>query len=833
MKGTMLNDLRYALRTLRRSPGFAASAILALALGIGANTAVFSVVYAVLLNPLPYPDAEQIVRLYEANPAQGIERGEVSPGTFVDWRARSRTLEGLGVYTRGEALWSFGDQYDVIKFSAVSPAIFSLLRARPILGRTFRPEAEQDKPAGDSGEVVISDGLWQRRFGGAADVVGRSVRVEGRFPLQIIGVMPRGFAFPDATDAWGNLPFVRAVGQGQRQTRYHSVIARLARGASLANARAELASISSQLEVEQPRSNAGWTAQMEPLSTATTRDSRGALLALLGAVGGVLLIGCANVANLLLARATARRREMAVRVALGAGTARLVRQCFTEALVLAASGAAAGLLLGRWMTGVLVSLAPPDIPRLGEAGMNGPLLAFAIGAALVSAACIGIAPAFQVRRAERDGGLRPDGRASTGRGAGVRRLLIAGEVAVVVLLLTSATLLIRSFTKLRGVDLGFAAERVLMIEMRWPVGRFATPTRRPWFLVQQGVDGMVAAVRSLPGVEAAGMMTDPPLTGEAFTGSMWPADAPGASGIKPPASARDQWKAQLSIVTPEYFAAMNIPLMRGRHFTDADRFTEQELTNMDVPRPQGVAVINQAMVTRYFAGQDPLGRALVLFDDQPYSSSRIVVGVVADVRGHAVAEAAMPAIFVPHAQHPGVFRPSLVVRSALPPESLAAVVRDRLRTYDPQLIVLRTRTMNEVVSGSLSRPRFNLLLIASFAFVALGLAAIGIYGVVAFLVTQRTREIGIRMALGARAVDVVRLVLREGMAPVVFGAMAGMLASLAATRAIRTMLFGVTPLDPVSFAVAPAVLATVALLACYLPARRATRVDPLVALRDE
>jgi putative ABC transport system permease protein len=415
----------------------------------------------------------------------------------------------------------------------------------------------------------------------------------------------------------------------------------------------------------------------------------------------------------------------------------------------------------------------------------------------------------------------------------VRRVLIAAEVAVVILLLTCAALLVRSFTKLRGVNLGFESERALMVEMRWPFGRFATPTRRPWFMVQQAVDGMVAAVRGLPGVEAAGMVTDPPLTGDAYAASMWSADAPGASGIRPPTSARDQWKAGLTIVTPEYFRAMNIPLLRGRHFTEADRFTEEELTNMEVPRPRGVAIINQSMAARHFADQDPIGRRLVLFDDQTYAASRVIVGVVADVRAHAVADTATPAIFLPHAQHPGVFRPSLVVRSPLPPETLASAVRERLKAFDPQLLVLRTRTMSDVVSGALSRPRFNLVLIASFAAVALGLAAIGIYGVVAFLVTQRTREIGIRMALGARAADVLRLVLQEGMAPVAFGAAAGMLAAVAATRALRTMLFGVTPLDPVSLAAAPALLAAVALLACYLPARRATRVDPLVALREE
>ncbi|HVD92434.1 MAG TPA: ABC transporter permease, partial [Vicinamibacterales bacterium] len=697
----------------------------------------------------------------------------------------------------------------------------------PILGRTFRPEADQDKPYGDRGETVISYGLWQRRFGGSREVIDRTVRVEGTVVLQIIGVMPPGFAFPDHVDAWGNLAFLRPIGSGERQVRYYLPIARLASGFTLADARAELATISSQLEIEQPRSNAGWTAFVEPLSTAETRDSRSALFALLGAVSGVLLIGCANVANLLLARATARRREFAVRVALGAGTARLVRQCFTEALVLAVLGTAAGLLLGRWLSAVLVSLAPPDIPRLGEAGMNGPLLAFAVGAGAVSAALIGLAPAMQARRSEHHGGLRPDGRAGSPRGARVRRVLIAGEVAIVVLLLTCATLLVRTFTKLRGVDLGFDTARVLMVELRWPVGRFATPTRRPWFLVQQGVDGMVAAVRSLPGVEAAGMMMDPPLIGDAYSASMWASDAAGASGTKPPTSARDQWKAQLNIVTPEYFAAMNIPVLRGRPFTDADRFTEQQLTNMDIPRPQGVAIVNQAMAARYYPGQDPLGRAIVLFDDETYTASRVIVGVVADVRAHAVAETAVPAIFLPHAQHPGVFRPSLVVRSALPPETLGAAVRERLHEFDPQLIVLRMRTMDDVVSGALSRPRFNLVLVGSFALVALVLSAIGIYGVVAFLVTERTREIGIRMALGARAGDVVRLVLREGLSPVLFGGGAGILGSLVATQAIRSMLFGVTRLDAVSFAAAAALLAAVALLACYVPARRATRVDPL------
>ena len=343
---------------------------------------------------------------------------------------------------------------------------------------------------------------------------------------------------------------------------------------------------------------------------------------------------------------------------------------------------------------------------------------------------------------------------------------------------------------------------------------------------------MVAAVESVPGVEAAGLVTDLPLTGDPSSGSMWRADAPGASALKPPSSARDQWEADISIVTAGYFQALGIPFLRGRNFSDADRFTEQQLTNPGTPRA-AVAVVNSAFAARYFPNEEPIGKRLVLFDDQTFGGTRTVVGIIADTRGRAVAEAGQPAIYLPHAQSPQVFRPTIAVRSTLPPDVTAAAIRERLRQFDPQLLVLRTRPMNDVVSGALSRPRFNLLLVGSFAVVALGLAAIGIYGVVALLVTQRTREIGIRVALGARRADILRVVVLEGMSPVLVGAAAGVTGSLAATGAIRSMLFGVTPLDPVSFALAPVMLAAVALLACYLPARSALRVDPLSALREE
>jgi putative ABC transport system permease protein len=825
----MLNDVRYAVRTLRRSPAFTVSAILALALGIGANTAVFSVVYAVLLKPLPYWQPDRLVALSEVNAAEGGDTGRVSRGTFIDWSARTHTLEGIGAYTEpgdGVTLWGSGDRYLPVRSSAVSASAFSILGVPPLLGRTFRPD--------DQRKLIISYGLWQRAFGGASDIVSRNITVEGRFTGEIIGVMPRGFGFPHDAEAWAHLGLTGPVPAAGRRTISYRTIARLAPGTTLENARRELAAISAQLSVDHPASNRGWTANVVPLAGSDTADVRPALLAMLAAVAAVLLIGCANVANLLLARASSRRREYAVRAALGAGTARLVGQCLTEALILAAFGTVAGLLLAQWLRGVLVRLAPPDIPRISEVHLNGAVLLCATAAGTVSALLIAIAPALQAARADHRGTLRPDSRGATARRLPVRRLLIGGEVAAVVLLLTGALLFVRTLVKLRGVDLGFESHRVINVSARWPTGAIFPSTRgiRPWPNIQRRVDGLIAAVSGVPGVEAAGLISDVPLTGDPFSGHVWRADAPGVSGLTPPADPRDRWKADLSIVTSGYFTAMGIPLLRGRNFSDADRLTDDQLNASYVPT-SGAVIINNAFATRYLPGQDPVGRTLVFHDDQTFGWSRRIVGVVADVRGHAVAEAPVPAVFIPHAQHPDVFVPSIMVRSSLAIDLLAPAIRSRLAQLDPQLLVQRITPMDDVVTGALSRPRFNVLLLTSFASVALLLAAVGIYGVVAFLVTEQTREIGIRMALGARAADVMRLVLAEGMSPVIVGATAGIAGSLIGTRTLRTLLYGVTPLDAPSVAAAPAILVGVALLACVLPARRALRVDPLVALRDE
>jgi putative ABC transport system permease protein len=830
-----MSDLRYAFRALVRSPAFTCSALLALALGIGANTAVFSAVYAVMLKPLPYQDADRLVAIAERNTAENVDQGVASAGTFVDWRSRSRLLEAIAVYAplmNGETIWDLGGRSEVVRTAGVSPSLFSLLGVQPIVGAGFRDEYAEP-PAGALGQLVISYGLWQRAFGGASDTVGRTITLEGRLPRQIVGVMPPGFDFPERTDAWTSVPLPN-VAPAQRRNRSFLVVGRMRPHVTLAELRRELDGLSAQFAAENPASNTGWTADVEPFAGSDVGPVRFALLALMAAVAGVLLIGCANVANLLLARAVGRTREVAVRIAIGAGIWHLARLVLAEAVLLAVGGVAAGLLLGTWLATVLVRLAPPDIPRLEDVQTSGAVFVFAAAAGVAATVFTALLPALQAARASRRGGIRADVRTATGRSATVRRWLVASEAAIVVLLLTGAMLLVRTFVKLRNVDLGFNTEQVAEVETRWPIGTlFGTGGRgQQWPRVQRAVDGLIDAVASIPGVQAAGVISDVPLSGGSTAASAWRLDAPGAHDLNPPIEATARWTTDVQVVSAGYFAALRIPIVRGRNFTRADRFSDDQLVRPD-PSRRGVVIVNAAFASRYFPGEDPVGHTIVLPDLGTFAAVRTIVGVAADVRGRAVAEAAGPTAYVPHAQNPDVFRPSLVVRSAMPFGPAATAIRQRIAAYDPSLLVLRIRPMDDVVSGALSRPRFNLLLLSSFAIVALALSAIGIYGVLAYLVTQRTREIGIRIALGARPNDVLGLLVREGMLPVAAGACAGTIASLLFARAIRTLLFGVTPLDAVSLAGAPVLLAAVALVACYLPARRALRVDPLVALRDE
>jgi len=444
-------------------------------------------------------------------------------------------------------------------------------------------------------------------------------------------------------------------------------------------------------------------------------------------------------------------------------------------------------------------------------------------------------PVLHVTRSLTRAGLRADLRSSTAHGAGLRRWVVGAEAALVVLLLTGALLFLRTFVNLRNVDLGFQPAHALSVETRWPVGYLmvAPPGTRPWPRVQRMVDDLVRVVEGVPGVQAAGLITEIPLTSDPAGVTIWRADAPGAGETTPPVDARNRLHADLTIVTRGYFPATNIAVVHGRNFDDTDRFSDEVISRSSAPKPIGSAIVNTAFASRYFADVNPVGKVIVIDDDREFGAMRTIVGVVTDTRQRSVAEAPRPTVFVPHTQHPDMIRPSLVVRTTAAPASLAPLIRERLRGFDPQLVVLSIRPMDDVVSNALSRPRFNLLLMASFAGVALLLSGLGIYGVLAYVVAERTREIGIRMALGARAADVVRLMIREGLASVAIGAGIGVVAALAAGRLLRTLLFGVTPIDPISLAGAPLMLAAIAAIACYLPTRRATRVDPIVALRED
>jgi putative ABC transport system permease protein len=821
----MIDDLRYAFRSLRRAPLFTLSAVLALALGIGANSAVFSVVYSVLLKPLPYPDPDRVVRVYETNHAHGIVRGDVSPGTFVDARGRTRTLEHLALYMPREWLLAFGDDYEEILGARVSPALFDVLGVPPVLGRTFRAEAQQAAPFGDSDEVVIGYNLWRRRYGGRPTVLGETIRVEGRTSRRIVGVMPPGFDFPGGTEVWGQETFLRPVGVRQRETRYYQAIGRLRPGITIEAARAELADVSAELAREHPGSNAGFSMDFERLDAALTSGLRPALLLLLGVVFCVLLIACSNVANLMVARAAVRRHEMAVRSALGAGLGRLLRQTFTESVLLSTAGLTAGVMIALWGTRVLTTAAPGGIPRLDEAGLGSEVLAFTGGIALLAAVITGIVPALQTRALDVHEALKTSGRSISAGGGRTRGWIIAAEVALTLVLVISATVMLRSFVRLRAVDVGFTPAGVLTADLRLPTNRFAD-TRRPWFRLALEYDRILAEIRALPGVDSVGGITGMPLTGEGATGRFW---MDGGAASRPDATA--QWTVGINIVTPDYFTAMRIPVIRGRSFGTSDRLSESALTDPQAPQPRGVVIINEAMARRFWPGQDPVGRAIRLADHWAVEGSTII-GIARDVRADAIAAAPEPAVFVPWGEIPG-YRLALAIRTRGDLEPLAGALRSRLRELDSHLLVADVQPLDAVVANAVSRPRFNLLLVACFAALALVLASVGIYGVVAYLAARRTREMGIRIALGARRRHVLRLVFRDGMRPVFLGLAAGVIPAFAAVRAMRGLLFEIEPADPISFVIAALLLLATAAAAALIPARRATRVDPLVALRDE
>jgi putative ABC transport system permease protein len=799
MFADVLRDTRYGIRQLGKSPGFTTVAILTLALGIGATSAMFSVINGVLLRPLPYPHPETLMRVHEIVPQYG--RFSVAPATFLDWRQQNTVFERIGAYTSGSATFSDAAGPERVSNATVSWDMFDVLGTAPMLGRGFR--ADEDAP-GKSSVVVLSHGLWQRRFAADPNVLGRSVTLNGS-PSTIVGVMPPGFYFPSReAEFW--TPIAIDPADAPRGAHFIGVLGRLKPGVSQRQAEAEMRTISERLAQQYPQASANESAELVALHEAVIGDIRPALGTLMAAVGVLILIACANVANLLLVRASVRAKEIAIRSALGAGHRRLVLQMLSESLVLSLAGGALGLLLAYLAIGPIKLLSAGSIPRVEDIAIDPTVLGFALAVSLLTGLLFGLAPAWQSARGGVAEVLKEGGRSSTlSGGRWVRSGLLIAEVALSIVLLVGATLLLRSFARLTNVDPGFRAENVLAFRVALPRASYPEDEHRVAFF-----DKLLGGLDALPQVTTAGMVQTLPMRGSYFlTFEVQGRPAP-KPGEKPSASHR--------IVSPGYFAALGIPLVRGRMFTDRDR----EKSPM-------VAVVDEAFVGRHFPQEDPIGRGLDIGNgsDGFYE----IVGVVGNVRHGSLDSNPNPTMYVPFKQD--VFSQMwIVVRADGDPIQLSPVARQTVREIDPGLPAFAVVPLSTVVSDSVAPQRFSMLLLGLFAVVALFLAAVGLYGVVAYSVSQRTQEIGLRMAIGAQRGDVLGMVVGGGMKLALIGVAIGIAGALALSGVVRTMLFGVTRLDAVSYAATSLVLLTVAALACYVPARRATRVDPITALRN-
>jgi putative ABC transport system permease protein len=801
----MMADVRYALRALARAPGFTLAVVLTLALGIGANSAIFSVVHNVLLRPLPYGSPERLVLLYGRYPEFG--RTSTSLPDFIDWRDGTRSFEQMAArHDASYVLTGEGEPERVIA-DRVTANFFTTLGVRPVLGRDFVPE--EDRMGGDDRVVVLSHGYWQRRFGGDPRVLGRQIQLSGR-PWTVVGVAPPNFRYGRAVDLWAP---TRADTTLPRRAEYLDVIGRLKPGVTVAQAQADVGAVVRRLAEQYPQTNATITSEVIGLEDDLVRDVRPALIAFMGAVLLVLLIACANVANLLLARAATRDREMSVRVALGAGRGRLLRQLLTESMVLALLGGAAGIALASWGVAAVRATSVQFLPRQYEIEMNATVVVFSIVLSLGTGLLFGLAPAIRLMRDSLHSSLREGARGATaGALARVRNTLVLAEVALAMVLLVGAGLLIRSFDKLTRVDLGFEPAGVLTYSLTIPSAKFPDAAQLPP-LYQSVLDGS----RTLPGARTVAVSATLPMSESGYWSYSMegePPPAPDAGG--PPVD------VQPFDVSPGYFDALRIPLRRGR-----------ALQTTDGAAAPAVAVINEEMVRRVFGDRDPIGRRLTFGNPADSTTTWMtIVGVVGDVAQEGVTAKPYPQLYRPIEQNP---RRSVIVsiRTDRDPLQLASAARQVVRAVDRDLVVNDVQPLQARVAESIARPRLSVWLLAGFAAVALVLAAIGIYGVMAYTVAQRTREIGVRMALGADPVSVKRLVVWQGMQPALVGVAIGMITAFAASRYIASMLYGVSALDPITFVLVPLFLATIALLATYLPARHATRVSPTVALQSE
>jgi predicted permease len=803
---TIWQDLRYGVRVLLKSPIFTLVAVLSLALGIGANTAIFSVVNGLLLRPLPYPDPERIVQVWHTPPQEsfpGMNKFSVSPANYLDWKEQSKSFEQMAAYgDAGFSLTTGGDPMP-ISGAMVSSEFFGALRSEPILGRTFSREEEQP---GRSRVVIISNGLWQRAYGSNPNLIGQTVTLDSQ-SYTVVGIMLPGFQFPREAELWVPL----AWDEKERQTRSihdYVVLARLRANVSLEQAQAEMRTISSRLEQQYPEDNKGWGAVVVPLQEDLVGDLRPALLVLFGAVGFVLLIACANVANLMLARGANRQKEMAIRIALGAPRSRIIRQLLTESILLAVVGGLLGLVLAHWGSTLLLKLSSDNLPVQGEVGLDRWALCFTFLLSLAAGIVAGLAPALQFTKAGTSDTLKQGGR--TG-GSSVkqrtRKALVISEVALSLILLIGAGLMIRSFWKLQHVDPGVDTANTLTMSVGLSP-KYAEEAQQIAFF-----DRVLEQVRNVPGVVAVGGTTTLPLAGG---GSTQPFTVEG----QPAVATADQPTARMRYISPDYFKTMGIPLKEGRFFTEQDR-------ENSIP----AIIISESMARRFWPGQSPLGKRITPTFHLK-QGPREVVGVVGDVKTGLDATDASATMYLSYKQTPRPFM-TIVARTNSDPQRLIQPISKAIYVVDNEQALWNVRTMEQVLATSVAGRRFNTMLLIAFAAVALVLATIGVYGVMSYSVMLRRRELGIRIALGARKMDVLRLVLGQGLTLTIIGILLGLIGAYALTRLMESLLYGVTATDTLTFITVSGVLVAVGLLASYLPARRATKVDPMIALRSE
>jgi putative ABC transport system permease protein len=810
---TLWQDLRYGLRMMLKTPGFTLIAVLTLGLGIGANTTIFSVVNAVLLRPLPYHNSEQLVMIWGKLPAYVSGNVGASAAEFADYRDQNAAFSSIAAYTSSSFNLTGAGEPERIVGTVTSASLFPLLNVRTVLGRSFLNE--EDQPGHDR-VVILSHSLWRRRFAGDSSVIGQSVTLDGQSHT-IVGVAPAGFQFPDnGTELWKPIAFrAEQLSENERGSRYLSVIARMKPSVTIGRAQADMSALAKRLQREHPLNyemDSGWGFAVVSLREETVGDVRLALQALFGAVGCVLLIGCANISNLLLARASTRRREMAIRAALGGRPGRLIRQLLTESLLLSLAGGGLGALIAVCGVEVVAKLSASTLPRVNEVSIDGRAIGFTCVVTLVTCLLFGLVPAWQLAKTDLNESLKESG----GKGiesSGSHRLcglLVVGEIALALILLVGAGLMVKSLYRLQLVEPGFDPAHALTMRLALPEAKYPEPQRQ-----QDFYERLLDRIDALPGVKAAGAINFLPLSGTGNQRSFLIEGKP-----------EPKLNVGFRMVSPDYFRAMGVPLRFGRLIDDRDR--ENALR---------VAVVNETFASVFLANEYPLGKRIRLGSAQGPFPWLTITGVVGDVKHGGLERETRPEMYVPYLQPllpdwgmPPMF---LVVRSESEPRSLTAAVRGVVKELDRDLPVYSIATMEQLLSRSTLQRRFNMTLLAVFAAMALILAGVGIYGVMAYAVTERTREIGIRMALGAQTSDALRLVIKQGMRLTLVGVTLGLMGAFALTRLMENLLFNVKATDPLTFIVIALLLTVVALLACWIPARRATKADPMLALKAE